>query len=180
MAGFRTVGLIALIAILNIFSTGYASSTYQHCFTISTWVVPPQTLLAYLYNLSVVTPVSDQTVWVINNYNQGYFNGIAYPSINNVTSAPLYMIGSVTPDGKVKITFYSTSSSSADITTGDGSLTLKSDGRCFFTMQTNSDFVNTNGLIHWSDMVPVKPGDSFYTNVPGTNGLSIPEYLGQF
>src|SRR5690242_7765013 len=54
-------------------SVPYGASTpadqYQYCFNISTWIVPPQTLLAYLYDNANVVPVSDQTVWIISNYN---------------------------------------------------------------------------------------------------------------
>lgn len=152
---------------------------YQYCFNNSTWVVPPTTLLAYLYDNATVTPVSDQTVWVISNYRQGYFSGQSYTAINGGLLSQRYLIGSVTSDGKVLITFYSGTSSSTDLVTGIGSLSVKSSGQCSFTMQMNSGQNGVSGLTHWSYMIPVKPGDVFYNNLPGTN-MSVPQFLAQF
>src|SRR6185312_17355914 len=47
--------------------TPNSADKYQYCFKNSTWIVPPQTLLAYLYDNANATPVSDQTVWVISS-----------------------------------------------------------------------------------------------------------------
>ncbi len=152
---------------------------YQYCFTNSTWIVPPQTLLAYLYSNATSTPVSDQTVWVISSYNQGYFTGQSYSEIDNSILSQKYMIGTVTSEGRVLITFYSGTSTSTDLISGMGNLTVKSSGQCSFTMQMNSGQNGVSGLVHWSYMIPVKPGDYFYNNLPGTN-MSVPQYLAQF
>lgn len=152
---------------------------YQYCFKNSTWIVPPQTLLAYLYDNANVTPVSDQTVWVISNYNQGYFSGQSYTAINNSILSKKYLIGSVTSEGKVLITFYSGTSTSTDLVSGLGNLNVKSSGQCSFIMQMNSGQNGVSGLTHWSYMIPVNPGDVFYNNLPGTN-MSVPEFLAQF
>jgi len=181
--------LISFI-LLNLLSTAYAidtimkptagsKDTYQHCFSISTWVVPPQTLLAYLYANGSSTPSSDQTVWVTSAYNQGYFYGQSYTAIDNSILSQKYLIGSVTSEGKVYITFYSGTSTSTDLVTGVGVLNVNSSGQCSFTMQMNSGTNGVNGLIHWSYMVPVKPGDPYYNNLPGTN-MSVPQFLAQF
>jgi hypothetical protein len=61
-----------------------------------------------------------------------------------------------------------------------GVLNPKSSGQCNFIMQMNSGQNGVSGLVHWSYMIPVKPGDPFYNNLPGTNGLSVPQYLAQF
>src|SRR5688572_3507760 len=92
-----------------------SADPYQYCFKNSTWIVPPQTLLAYLYDNANFTPVSDQTVWVISSYNQGYFTGQSYTTINNSILSQRYLIGSVTSEGKVYITFYSGTSSKTDL-----------------------------------------------------------------
>ena len=168
-------------SLTNSITPGTVSLTdsYQHCFTNSTWIVPPQTLLAYLYDNANFVPVVDQTVWVISNYNQGYFFGQSYAAIDNSALSQKYLIGSVTSDGKVNITFYSGTSTSTDLITGLGSLSIKSSGQCSFTMQMNSGQNGVSGLIHWSYMIPVKPGDFFYNNLPGTN-MSVPQFLAQF
>jgi hypothetical protein len=156
-----------------------SADLYQYCFNNSTWVVPPQTLLAYLYSNATVTPASDQTVWVISDYNQGYFSGISYTSINNIILSQKYLIGSVTSGGSVYITFYSGTSTSTDLVSGIGSMTASSSGQCSFTMQMNSGQSGVNGLTHWSYMIPVNPGDFYYNNLPGT-GMDVPTFLAQF
>jgi hypothetical protein len=172
--------ILISIALLNITSATHAADPYQYCFNNSTWVVPPQTLLAYLYDNATTTPVDDQTVWVIGNYNKGYFSGQSYTAIDISTLSQRYMIGSVTSEGQVYITFYSGTSTSTDLVTGIGKLDVKSSGQCTFTMQMNSGTNGVSGLTHWSYMIPVNPGDVFYNNLPGTNNLSVPEFLAQF
>lgn len=163
----------------NVSSNEIAADPYQYCFKNSTWIVPPQTLLAYLYDNGLSTPVADQTVWVIASYNQGYFSGQSYTAIDNSILSQRYMIGSVTSEGKVFITFYSGSSSNTDLVNGIGTLNIKSSGQCSFTMQMNSGQNGVSGLIHWSYMIPVSPGDVFYNNLPGTQE-SVPQFLARF
>lgn len=157
-----------------------STDPYQYCFNNSTWIVPPQTLRAYLYNNGTVTPASDQTVWVFSSYDQGYFSGQSYTAIDNSTLSQRYLIGSVTSEGKVFITFYSGTSTSTDLVSGIGVLNAKSSGQCSFTMQMNSGQNGVDGLTHWSYMIPVNPGDVFYNNLPGTGGMSVPQFLAQF
>lgn len=161
------------------YSASNRADPYQYCFNNSTWVVPPQTLLAYLYDNATVTPASDQTVWVFSNYNQGYFSGQSYTAIDNSILSQRYLIGSVTSEGKVFITFYSGTSTSTDLISGIGTLNVKSSGQCTFTMQMNSGQNGVSGLIHWSYMISVNPGDVYYNNLPGTN-MSVPQFLAQF
>src|SRR5690349_6638140 len=74
------------------YSASNSVDLYQYCFKNSIWIVPPETLLAYLYDNGNVAPVSDQTVWVISNYNQGYFSGKSYTAIDNSTLSQKYLI----------------------------------------------------------------------------------------
>jgi hypothetical protein len=146
----------------------------------TTWVVPPSTLLAYEYLIGISTPVSDQTVWVINRYNKGYFFGDVYTSINQTPTSQLKLVGSVTPNGDVYITFYPVtgSSQSTDVVKGIGKFGIYDD-KPFFIMQMNSAENNLTGLSHWSYMISVKPGDPFYQHLPGEN-MSVPEFINQF
>lgn len=156
-----------------------AVDSYEYCFRNTTWLVPPQTLLAYSYNNGSISQVSDQTVWVFSTYNNGYFSGISYTSLDNVILSQRYLIGTVTADGRVLITFYSGVSISTDLVSGMGTLNINSSGQCTFIMQMNSGTNGVSGLTHWSYMVPVNPGDPFYNRVPGTT-LNLPDYLAQF
>lgn len=146
----------------------------------STWVVPPSTLLAYLYVNGERVPVSDQTVWVINKFEQGYFFGDAYISINQVPSSQRSIVGSITPYGDVYITFYPLggTGSTEDIVNGIGKF-IKQDGQYVFVMQMNSASNASSGLSHWSYMLSVKKGDVFYRHLPGEN-MSVPEFISQF
>jgi hypothetical protein len=173
------LSMLPSATVKSIGGTLNSADPYQYCFNNSTWVVPPQTLLSYLYDNASVTPASDQTVWVISSYNQGYFSGQSYTAINNSILSQRYLIGSVTSEGKVFITFYSGTSTSTDLVSGIGNLNVKSSGQCSFTMQMNSGQNGVSGLIHWSYMIPVNPGDVFYNNLPGTN-MSVPQFLAQF
>lgn len=163
----------------NLSSNEIAADPYQYCFKNATWIVPPQTLRAYLYDNGLTTAVVDQTVWVTPNYDQGYFSGESYTAIDNNLLSQRHIIGSVTSEGKVYITFYSGSSSSTDLVTGIGTLNIKSSGQCSFTMQMNSGQNGVSGLIHWSYMIPVSPGDYFYNNLPGTQD-SVPQFIARF
>lgn len=146
----------------------------------TTWIVPPQTLLAYEYVKGENVSVSDQTVWIIDGFDGGYFFGNTYTSINQVPSSQKHLVGSITPLGDVYITFYSISGQSAktDVVEGIGKF-QKKDGRYFFVMQMNSAQNNNFGLSHWSYMISAKPDDFFYWHLPGEN-KSIPEFISQF
>jgi len=153
---------------------------YEYCFNNSIWIVPPQTLRATIYDTGVTSSVVDQTVWVTGNYDSGYFSGNSYTAINVTSLSQRYLIGSVAADGRVYITFYYATSSTYDLVTGVGTLTTNSSGQCSFTMQMNSGTNGVSGLAHWSYMIPVKPGDPYYQNLPGSGGLSVPQFLAQF
>lgn len=193
--------ILVFVILINILSVAYATDKpvkplptlpsitakaadsadpYQYCFNNSTWVVPPDTLLAYLYDNGTVTPAVDQTVWVFSNFSQGYFSGQSYTAIDTSTLSQRNLIGSVTSEGKVYITFYSGTSSSTDLVTGIGTLNVKSSGQCSFLMQMTSSQTGVSGLTHWSYMIPVKPGDPYYNNLPGTGGMTVPQFLAQF
>src|SRR5262245_4433048 len=72
------------------------------------WYVPAENLLAFRWDTSApraAIPVNDQTVWHIERYDGGYIFG---PIVVNLARLPRlcqYLIGSVTPDGRVYISF---------------------------------------------------------------------------
>ncbi len=146
----------------------------------TTWIVPPSTLLAYSYDSGTTKAVSDQTVWVIDRYEQGYFFGTAYASVDTFTLSETNMVGSITPSGEVYITFYpiSGSSSSTDVVKGIGQF-KKKDGKYRFVMQMNSADGTPQGLSHWSYMISVLPNDYFYQHLPGI-GKSVPQFINSF
>ncbi len=146
----------------------------------SVWIVPTSTLLAYEHLNNSQIPVSDQTVWIINEFNQGYFFGDSYTSLNGTPSSHREIVGSITPDGNVYIAFYPTSGDveNTDIVNGIGTF-KKERGKYFFLMQMNSAENSLTGLSHWSYMIRVQPEDFFYQHLPGVN-ISVPEFISQF
>ncbi len=153
---------------------------YRKYLENTTWVVPPSTLLAYDYENGTAVPVSDQTVWVINKFDGGYFFGDCYTSINRVPSTHKKLVGSITSFGDVYITFYSISGNltKTDVVDGIGNF-RKIDGEYVFVMQMNSAQNNLFGLSHWSYMISVTKNDPFYKHLPGEN-MSVPEFISQF
>ena len=95
--------IIAMILVLltNLaFSQDYQND-FKNLIDNTTWIVPPSTLLAYQYSPSSYAAVTDQTVWIIDSYDNGYFFGTSYTAIIDSVST-IYsqkkIIGSVTDD----------------------------------------------------------------------------------
>ncbi len=156
------------------------------------WYVPPSNLPAVLYNSSTDTlaPVTDQTVFQITGYREGYFWGKSVtqlsPSsasgssmVGSSSASGSSMVGSVTPQGKVLLTFTQTSGgSSPSITEGFGTMQRKF-GQ--WTME-NQMFTSPDEKLqigHWAYMVQTHPGLPSWNSLPSV-GISVPAFLGQF
>jgi hypothetical protein len=144
------------------------------------WYVPPMNLPAVLYNSSTGTliPVSDQTVFQIIGYRTGYFWGKAVTQLGSLPSSTSTMIGSVTPEGKVLLTFTLTSTnSSPSITEGFGTMTWKFHQ---WTME-NQMFTSpseTSQIGHWAYMLQTRPGMPSWNSLPSA-GVSVPTFLSE-
>lgn len=148
--------------------------TYKKLFTNSIWLVPCETLTAYFTLNDKHQKVLDQTIWVIDQYKDGYLFGTAYTLLDGQPSSKRTLLGSITPKGDVLFSFYSST-----ITSGQGHF-QKSEMK--FLMQTNSlESYNgvTVGVSHWSYMIPITSCDPEYHKVPSTN-MSIPEIIKSF
>lgn len=146
----------------------------------SIWIVPPPNLLAPS-NVDITNISSlNQTVWLIDKFENGYFFGDAFVSINQNNLSHLNLIGSLTSLGDVYITFYPTTGEfkPVDVLTGIGKFE-KNSGQFVFVMQVDNAENETSELLHRSFMISVKKGDHFYKNLPGEN-RSVPEFLSQF
>jgi hypothetical protein len=150
----------------------------------SNWIVPPATLPAISYELATgtATAVVDQTVWDITGYRDGYFWGRTAAQFRDaatgdlVSSACMHMVGSVTPSGKVHITFVNTDQETAlTATRGTGKLVRAKGGAwAFEEMQMSSG--STSVMAHWSAMVQCKPGQPCEGRLPGTKS-SLQDFL---
>lgn len=167
-----------LIGILSLYLSvwGIDPSLLEH----TTWVVPPETLLAYEYKEGDVTPLVDQTVWVIDTYDKGYFFGTSYTYLSD---GPKYskknIVGSITKDEAVYITFFSADQPPISKPVNGIGILEQMQDHYQFVMQMNSASNSNQGVAHWSYMVPVTPNHPYYQSLPGVE-TSIPEFLKNF
>jgi hypothetical protein len=125
----------------------------------------------------------DQTVWHISGYRNGYFWG----AVAVVTFDPsdaggkqvgrprhLSLLGTVTGDGQVQITFIRGNSLTESVTTGVGHM-VRMDGEWAFQMQM-STASGDNRLLHWANMRQTKEGDASWHQLPGV-GCSVEDML---
>jgi hypothetical protein len=144
------------------------------------WYVPTPNLPAVLYNskTGAVTRVRDQTVFHIVSYENGYLWGTAVTQLNSSTPTKSSMLGSITPQGKVLLTFtLTTHNSSPSITEGFGTMQRKL-GQ--WTME-NQMFTSPNQMLqigHWAYMVQTRPGMPSWNSLPSA-GVSVPKFLSE-
>jgi hypothetical protein len=153
------------------------------------WYVPKDNLLALASDAKLKSPipVSDQTVYHIAHYVGGYFWGstaVSYTQLSgSAASEPscLQLVGSVTPEGRVHLTFtllpeQGAGNSSNPPTIGLGTMTPE---RGAWTMENQMSTTAPNNLLltHWAYMYQCKPHEPCFAELPGVKS-SIPEFLG--
>ncbi len=146
----------------------------------SYWYVPDRNLAATLYNsgAGTITAVQDQTVFQITRYRDGYFWGKSVTQLGGSSASGSAMVGSVTPQGRVLLTFTPISGgSSTTVTEGYGTMQRKRGG---WTMENQmfTSPLQTLQIGHWAYMVQTRPGLPSWTSLPGS-GLSVPAFLNQ-
>ncbi len=151
---------------------------YKKHLESSIWVIPPATLVRSkcLSDNNIFS--SDQAVWVIDKFENGYFFGDAYISMNQNNLSHLQLIGSVTPLGDVCITFYPTNGefNQMKVTTENGKF-KKIDGEYAFVLQKS--IPEDRASIATPFMINVQKGDDLYEQLPGIE-MSVPKFLSQF
>jgi hypothetical protein len=138
------------------------------------WTVPAPNLRAYVISSSAPAPLPaiDQTVYHVTHYKDGFFWGVSVTSIDNkVTCAQ--MMGSVTPPGRVLLSFVTTDSSGVQSQqVGYGQMAIKGGA---WTMLNQTSAIS---FAHWAYMVQSKPGDSSWHSLPGVH-KAVPDFLAQ-
>ena len=153
------------------------------------WYVPSQYLLAIASDPSLPAPipVTDQTVYYISNYQGGYFWGttaVSYTLPNSTPSSPscLQLVGSVTPQGALHLTFTPISSTTPTVpveqpppTVGIGTMTLQQGG---WAMENQMSAVAVGDVLltHWAYMYQCRPNEPCFSSLPEV-GSSIPAFL---
>ena len=144
------------------------------------WYVPTTNLAAVLYNSStdIVASVSDQTVYHVTNYRDGYFWGDSVTQLESNSPSSSFMVGSVTPEGKVMLTFTQTSTnSSPSITNGYGVMQRKF-GQWTMENQMFTSPTEKLQIGHWAYMLQTRPGTASWYSLPSA-GVSVPEFLSE-
>ena len=143
----------------------------------TTWYVPTSGLPAYLYlaEENQLVPVSDQTVYMITGYRNGFFWGKTAGKLGNSEVSCSSLVGSVTPEGSVYLTFtpfpYAEGS---EATVGIGNMTRKAGKWSMLNqMSTGSGSVQVG---HWAYMLQTNPGASSWSSLPGV-AMSVPDFM---
>jgi len=139
------------------------------------WYVPKANLPAIIYNSGNgdVIPIQDQTVYHISGYREGYFWGETVAQYGATAPSSSSVIGSVTPQGKLLLSF----NSGSTIIQGIGTMTRKNGG---WTMENQMFTGSTSVQIgHWAYMVQTRPGMKSWNNLPFVN-QSVPTFLSNY
>ena len=176
----KIISVILMLITSSVFSQDYQNN-FENLINNTIWIVPPSTLQAYEYSPSSYTAVTDQTVWIIDDYAGGYFFGNAYTAVidsGSTTYTQKKILGTVTSGGAVYITFIPSGPiSTTDLVNGIGTF-VHLQGSYQFVMQMNAGST-TNGLSHWSYMISINQNSPYYYNLPGV-GQSLPDFLSNF
>lgn len=128
------------------------------------------------------TRMTDQTVWQITGCEYGYFWGNCAALLYEYGTTPqnlpnaFRMVGSVSPDNKVLISFMPIVQLGAALgTTGFGVLRQQvHNDQWYFEMQMATG--TTELTAHWAYMLQTKEGDASWNQLPGTH-YSVPDFL---
>ncbi|WP_036281290.1 hypothetical protein [Methylocystis sp. ATCC 49242] len=132
-------------------------------------------LPSLLFNPSsnVLLPAADQTVYHITDYRGGYFWGKNVTKVGRLPVACSSLVGSVTPTGRVLLSFTSVKSDGSEsVQQGFGEMVLQ--GHAWTMLNQTS----TSSFAHWAYMVQSKPGDASWRSLPGVR-QSVPDFLAQ-
>ncbi len=140
------------------------------------WCVPTPNLPAVIYDTTsgALMPVADQTVFHVTGYRRGYFWGETVTQLGSSAPTSSALVGSVTPQGRVLLSFHSTTGAT---TTGLGVMTRSPAG---WTMENQMFTGTSDGQIgHWAYMTRTRPGMASWRSLPSA-GVSVPTFLGNY
>lgn len=144
----------------------------------TTWIVPPTGLPAYVYSpaQNQLIPVQDQTVYTITGYRNGYFWGRTAAKLGGGDISCMSLVGSVTPEGKIYLTFtnYPYDENTSSTTIGVGTMVRKGSQ---WTMANQMSTGSTSAQVgHWAYMVQSRPGSASWHSLPGVN-MTVPQFM---
>ncbi|MEZ4453927.1 MAG: hypothetical protein R3B09_31005 [Nannocystaceae bacterium] len=134
----------------------------------------------------------DQTVWHLTGYENGYFWGstaVVMGDPDDEEPGPIAqaiaarrgpqigyrnLLGTVTPSGRVQITFTPTGRAPIEPTVGIGQMVQRAEVWAF-EMQMSMEQLRSR-LLHWATMIQTRPGEPSWDRLPGID-LSVPTML---
>ena len=143
----------------------------------TTWYVPTSGLPAYVYmpEQNQLIPVQDQTVYTITGYRNGYFWGRTAAKLGDNAITCKSLVGSVTPEGKIYLTFTDYPyTDGSETTIGIGSMVVK--GRQWTMANQMSTGSSSAQIGHWAYMVQTRPNQASWQSLPGVN-MSVPQFM---
>ncbi len=176
---FSLLGVIFFSAIMPVSVAISATVADWQWIKDSYWYVPKTNLPALRFNAikGTVAPVSDQTVFHISDYVDGYFWGKTVVKLGQGSAKCMSLVGSVTPEGSVLLSFTPTDATAdSAVTQGIGTMIQKAGE---WTMQNQMS--SGSALLqvsHWAYMVQTGPGKQSWLSLPGV-GQSVETFLAQ-
>lgn len=146
----------------------------------SIWIAQYGTLLAYQTINNISIPTSNQIIWIIDSYKNGYVFGTSYTAIDKNSVLKTKIFGFIIPNRSRNIQF-SFRSDNNYIMYGSGEL-KKNDYGWQFLMQlydTDNTSRGMNGPNQWLCMKPITTHDREYYYLPIIN-ISVPELIALF
>ena len=143
------------------------------------WYVPTSGLPTLLFNgdTQELRKLSDQTVYHISGYQNGYFWGKTAVKVGSTPTSCLSLVGSVTPEGRLLLTFTPVDPNAvSSITQGIGQMQRRK-GRWTMENQMSSGSARLQ-VNHWAYMHQTKEGRPSWQELPGTD-LSVHEFLAE-
>lgn len=172
-------------ALLCIFLVALTSSAQQSSPSLnawrflngSYWYVPEANLKAILTTPhSPPVPITDQTVFFVEKYVDGYFWGVTAVQLTSVAPKPIcfQLVGSVTPEGQVNLSFTPTGSQGTR-TQGFGSMRFHEGS---WKMENQMSTGVTGEVTHWAYMTQCKMQDGrcMTDPLPGST-LTLGEFV---
>jgi hypothetical protein len=140
------------------------------------WIVPQNGIYSVFHSAeaNTFTVARGQTVFHITDYFNGYFTGAVVVKLTRaLVPTCQYMLGQVTPEGRVYMTMYD-AETGAVTNTPLGTMVRKAGEWMMVNQMTGPAAGGT--LSHWAYMVQSKPGDRTFQDLPFAHE-SIPEFL---
>ena len=134
-----------------------------------------------LFNSSTGTlaPVNDQTVFQITGYHNSNFWGKTVTQLGSSSASSSALVGSITPEGQVLLTFTHTSSSSSpSLTEGFGKMPTSADGGVW-RIRCSLFPTETLQIGHWAYMM-LKRVPGCRAGILPSAGVSVPAFLSQY